>query len=307
MDRIVAMQVFVNVVELGSLTAAANRMDISRAMATRYIASLEKSLGARLLHRTSRCLGPTNAGSEILTYCRQILALNDEIDSATVNKNAEPSGSIRVACSISFGQSYLAGAVRRYLARYPKTSVEMVMADHAVNMVEGRIDLAIHVGHEPAPGMISRFLARCASVVCAAPGYLERRGMPLQPIDLLQHNCLNHTRFGHIWRFSHRPGNTPDARIDDVEVAGSFSANDAMVLLSSALAGEGIVHLPTFTTAAYLRSGALVPLLSDYSLPELDIYAVYASRKYLPATTRTLLDFLLSDIGQFQEVDWPRG
>ncbi|MBN3146294.1 LysR family transcriptional regulator [Pectobacterium brasiliense] len=296
MDRFVAMQVFVDVVELGSLTAAANKLDISRAMATRYIASLEKAFGVRLLHRSSRSLGLTSAGSEILSYCRQILALNDDIGAVLESKSQEPNGLIRVASSISFGQSYLADALRRYSAQYPKVSIEMVLKDASVNLVEQRIDLAIHVGDKLDPTVISRQLSRCASVVCAAPDYLARNGTPQRPDDLRQHNCLYHTRFGRVWRFQASSADGVDLVMDDVSVTGNFAANDSMVLLHAALAGEGIVHLPAFTTAPYLRTGALVRVLTDYALPELGVYALYCSRKYLPTSTRTLLDFLLNDL-----------
>ncbi|QSD24212.1 LysR family transcriptional regulator [Pectobacterium brasiliense] len=296
MDRFVAMQVFVDVVELGSLTAAANKLDISRAMATRYIASLEKAFDVRLLHRSSRSLGLTSAGSEILSYCRQILALNDDIGAALESKSQEPNGLIRVASSISFGQSYLADALRRYSAQYPKVSIEMVLKDASVNLVEQRIDLAIHVGDKLDPTVISRQLSRCASVVCAAPDYLARNGTPQRPDDLRQHNCLYHTRFGRVWRFQAPSADGVDLVMDDVGVTGNFAANDSMVLLHAALAGEGIVHLPAFTTAPYLRTGALVRVLTDYALPELGVYALYCSRKYLPTSTRTLLDFLLNDL-----------
>lgn len=296
MDRMTAMQVFVDVVDLGSLTAAANKLDMSRAMATRYIASLEKAFGTRLLHRSSRSLGLTSAGGEMVSYCRQILALNEDLGAAILSKNAEPHGVLRVASSISFGQSYLAGAMRRYAARYPKVAVEMVLQDRSVNVVEQRIDLAIQVGDKREPGLISRQLTRCASVVCAAPDYLARCGIPQRPHDLQQHNCLNHTRFGKVWRFTPPGGENTAAGLDEVEVGGNFAANDSMVLLQAALAGEGIVHLPAFTTQAYLRTGALVPLLMDYALPELGVYALYSSRKYLPVSTRSLLDFLVSDL-----------
>lgn len=301
MDRFIAMRVFVDVVDLGSLTAAANKLDISRAMATRYIASLEKSLGARLLHRSSRSLGLTSAGNDILPYCRQVLALSDDIDSVVISKDAEPHGLIRVASSISFGQSYLAEAMSRYVARYPKTSVEMVLADRAINLVEERIDLAIQVGNQLEQGVIACLLTRCPSVVCAAPSYLARRGTPLLPNDLVQHNCLNHTRFGKIWRFGAPSDSSANPELEEVSVSGNFSANDTMVLLHAALAGEGVVHLPAFTTAVHIRSGALVHLFPGYRMPELGVYGLYASRKHLPATTRTLLDFLREDLEHSQD------
>lgn len=301
MDRFIAMQVFVDVVDRGSLTAAAHKLNMSRAMATRYVASLEKSLGARLLHRSSRSLGLTSAGNDILPYCRQILALSDEIDTATQGRNPEPHGLIRVATSISFGQSYLAEATRRYAAKYPKTHIEMVLADRAINLIEERIDLAILVGNELEQGLVTRLLAHCASVLCAAPDYLTRMGTPTQPQSLAQHNCLNHTRLGKIWRFSHPSADGTDPVVEEVSVSGNFAANDTMVLLQAALAGEGIVQLPAFTTAHHLRTGALVRLLSDYRLPELGIYALYSSRKHLPASTRTLLDFFVVDLAQSQD------
>lgn len=306
MDRFLAMRVFVDVVDLGSLTAAANKLDMSRAMATRYVASLEKSLGTRLLHRSSRSLGLTSAGSDILPYCRQVLALTDDIDSVVVSKNAEPHGLIRVASSISFGQSYLAEAMTRYAAQYPKTSVEMVLADRAVNLVEERIDLAVQVGNELDPGVVARLLTRCPSIVCAAPSYLARSGTPQQPRDLVQYNCLNHTRLGKTWYFGAPSDSPTNPEPEEIPVSGNFSANDTMVLLHAALAGEGIAHLPAFTTTAHIRSGALVQLLPDYRTQELGVYALYASNKHQPATTRTLLDFLLTDLARSQENEHQR-
>lgn len=209
MDRFVAMRVFVvDVVDL-AVTAAANKLDILRAMATRHIASLEKSLGARLLHRSSRSLGLTSAGNDVLPYCRQILLLTDDIESVVVSKNIEPHGLIQVASSISFGQSYLAEAMSRYAAQHPKTSVEMVLADRAINLVEERIDLAVQVGNELEQGVIARLLDPLPlGCMCGTELPGARRGTPRQPKDLVQHNCLNHTRFGKIWRF----GTPPDSR-----------------------------------------------------------------------------------------------
>jgi len=184
----------------------------------------------------------------------------------------------------------------RYAAQYPKISVEMVMADRAVNLIEERIDLAIQVGNELELGLIARLLTRCPSVVCAAPAYLARKGTPLHPKDLIQHNCLNHTRLGKIWRFSAQTTDSTDPAVDEVSVSGSFAANDTMVLLQAALTGKGIVHLPAFTTTPHLRSGTLLRLFPEYRLPELGVYALYSSRKHLPVSTRSLLDFLVQDL-----------
>lgn len=298
MDRFVAMKVFVSVAELGSLAAAANKLDMSRAMATRHLAFLEKVLGARLLHRTSRSLGLTQAGNDTLPYCRQILALADDIESTTAGSTTEPAGPVRVACSVSFGQSYLAGALLRYAALHPKVAVEMILSDRAFRLVEERIDLAIQLGQPQEPGLVARLLTDCQSVVCAAPGYLARRGTPVTPQQLSRHNCMVHTRHGSVWRFSKPTDRSGRAEAEEISVSGDFSANDTMVLLEAALAGRGIVHLPAFSATPQLRSGALVQLMGEYRLPTLGIHALFASRKHLPATTRSLLDFLLEDLAR---------
>lgn len=296
MDQLVAMQVFVDVVELGSLSAAANKLDMSRSMATRYIAALEKTFGARLLHRSNRSLGLTAMGEDILPYCRQMVALAGDIESLIASKRSEPCGVIRVASSISFGQSYLAEALGRFMQHYPRVSVEMLLADRPINLVEERIDLAIQVGDNMELGLISRLLTRCESVVCASPAYLAQHGTPQSPKALTEHQCLIHTRHGPIWRFA-SPGNAAgDSVMEEIAVFGQFSANDTMVLLNAALSGRGIVHLPAFSTDVHIRSGALIPLLCDYQLPKLGVYALFSSRKHLPITTRTLLDFLVDDI-----------
>lgn len=301
MDRFRAMQVFVDAVEIGSLTAAATKLDISRAMATRYIAALEKTFGARLLHRTSRSLGLTSVGVAVLPYCRQILALNDEIAAVVSSAASAPCGLIRVASSISFGQSYLAEALARYAALYPKVSIEMVVADRPVKLVEERIDLAIQVGNTMDPSLIARLLTRCRSIVCASPEYLARHGHPVEPLELERHNCLNNTYLGKTWRF--RPsGAAGDDDVVAVTVAGTFSANDVMLLLRSALSGEGIACLPDFITREHVLSGALVDLLDGYNMEEFGVYALYASRKHLPVTTRTLLDFLVGDIATARQM-----
>lgn len=295
MDRFAAMQVFVDTVDLGSLSAAALKLDISRAMATRHIAFLEKSFGVRLLHRTSRSLGLTAAGSDILPSCRQILALADDIAAVATSTATEPTGLIRVAASISFGQSYLAEALARYGLRHPKVSIELVVADRPVKLVEERIDLAIQVGNPLDPSLIARLLTQCRSTVCASPAYLARHGCPTSPEDLGRHNCLNNTYLGKTWRF--RPATAPDdAEARAITVSGTFSANDVMVLLRAALAGEGIVCLPDFVTRAPIGTGALVRLLDSYRMDEFAVYALYASRKHVPATTRSLLDFLVEDM-----------
>lgn len=296
MDQLVAMRVFVDVVDLGSLSAAANKLDMSRSMASRYIAALEKSFGTRLLHRSSRSLGLTSIGNDILPYCRQMLALGMEIKALVASQHTEPCGMVRVATSVSFGQSYLAAALERFIALHPRIAVELVLADRPLNLVEERIDLAIQVGEVQESGLIARLLTQCSSVVCAAPAYLANFGTPDTPQALADHNCLIHTRHGKIWRFEHPAAEQADGGMTEVPVYGNFSANDSLVLLHAVLAGRGIACLPLFSVSSHLRDGSLMALLPDFKLQELGVYALFSSRKHMPLAIRALLDFLVVDI-----------
>ncbi|ACT06703.1 transcriptional regulator, LysR family [Dickeya chrysanthemi Ech1591] len=292
MDRLIAMQVFVAVADLGSLTAAANKLDMSRSMATRYIAALEHWLGVRLLHRSTRSLGLTSVGNDMLVRCRQIVVLSEDMAALSGGGNTEPHGVIRVASSVSFGQSYLSQALGRYRTRYPHTTTELILTDRTIKLVEERIDLAVEVTNSPDHNLIAKPLGRCASVVCATPDYLAHHAPPVTPNDLVRHNCLNHTRLGREWRFTHRE----TGERHRVMVSGRVVANDTLVLLNAARAGEGIACLPEFVVRAGLDAGELVPLLGDYQTQALGIYACYMSRRHMPATLRTLLDFLAQDL-----------
>ncbi|MGM3174104.1 LysR family transcriptional regulator [Dickeya lacustris] len=292
MDRLIAIRVFVTVADLGSLTAAANKLDMSRSMATRYIATLEHWLGARLLHRSTRSLGLTSIGNDMLARCRQILALSEDMTALCSHHDNEPHGVIRIASSVSFGQSYLAQALGRYRTRYPRMTTELILTDRTIKLVEERIDLALEITNTPDDNLIARRLGQCASVVCAAPAYLATHGPLLTPHDLSQHACLNHTRLGPAWSFS----DSLSGERFSVPVAGRVVANDTLVLLNAALAAEGVACLPEFVVHSALQSGELVAVLTDYQTGSLGIYACYASRRHMPAALRCCLDFLAQDL-----------
>ena len=190
MDRMTAMQVFVEVADRGSLTAAAEALDMSRAMVTRYLGELETWLGARLLHRTTRRLSLTPAGDAALTRCRTLLELGEDLRAASADDHAAPHGRLRITCSTSFGVSQMAAAVADYVARYPGTGVDMLLIDRAVNLVEERIDLAIRITSALDPGLIARQLSVCRPVLCATPAYLQDRGMPRDPDDPTRRDVL---------------------------------------------------------------------------------------------------------------------
>jgi len=289
MDRIVAARVFVTIAERASLSAAADVLDMSRAMVTRHLAAMENWSGARLFHRTTRRINLTAAGEATLARCREMLALADEVPTVGETETNEPRGIVRIACSQSLAQASLVAAVTAYLKRYPRAAVDLKIGSKAVNLVEERIDLAIRITNQLDPGMIARRLGDCPSVICAAPAYLKAHGTPQRAEELTQHNCLTYAYFGKsLWHFERARG-----KPISVPVGGNLSANESTVLLQAAVEGAGIVMQPVFCAAPLIASKALVPLLPQYKPETLAIHGIYASRQHQPAILRTMLDFLV--------------
>lgn len=288
MDRITAARVFVTIVDLGSMIAAADHLDMSRAMVTRYLAQMEEWTGARLLHRTTRKLSLTDAGERTLSLSRKMLAVAEAIDLVEDNQTEEIRGLLRITCSQSLGQTALAGAVTQFLKRHPQVSVDLQMNNRTVNLVEERIDLALRITNELDPNLIARPLSTCASVVCAAPAYLAANGTPNHPEDLASHNCLTYNWFGKsLWHFD-RAGEK-----SAVAVSGNLSANESVVLLAGTLQGAGISLQPYYSAAPLLAKGELIELLPGYQPQAMGIYGIYTTRKQMPATLRAMLDYLV--------------
>jgi DNA-binding transcriptional LysR family regulator len=297
MDRLTATRVFVEVVERGSQTAAAEALEMSRAMVSRYLGELEAWVGARLLHRTTRKLSLTGAGEQLLGQCREMLAMAEAMQSVSRTDQAAPRGTLRIACSQSLAQAWLVHALDDFIGLYPQVSVDLLVGSEAVNLVEARIDLALRITNQLDPNLIARQLAVCRSVVCATPAYLEKHGTPQRPEDLAQHNCLSYAYFGRsIWEFI-RAGE-PHV----VAVSGNLSANESMVLLEAVLADIGISLQPRYSASTHLRSGALVQLLPDYEPQQLGIHALYGTRRQMPPALRALLDFLIERLAD--RPDW---
>lgn len=293
------MRVFVSVVDLGSQSAAADHLDLSRPVVSRYLAELEGWVGARLMQRTTRRLSLTAAGQETLPRCRQMLELAGDLQAAVSAPDEAPRGELRISVSTSFGQAQLMDAIAIYVKRYPGVKIDLQVLDRTVNLVDERIDLAIRTSNDLDPNLIARRLSVCRSVICASPAYLREHPAPLQVEELVQHNCLTHSYFGRsLWHFE------VDGETLSVPVQGSISANEAMTLQRAALAGAGIAMLPTYQTAAALRSGELVRLLPQAKPQALNLNAVYTSRKHMPATLRSMLDFLAERFTA--EPEWDR-
>ncbi|AZE88181.1 LysR family transcriptional regulator [Pseudomonas orientalis] len=294
------MRVFVTVVDLGSQSAAADHLDLSRPVVSRYLAELEDWVGARLLHRTTRKLSLTAAGSETLPRCRQLLELCGDMQAAVSEPDEAPRGLLRLSVSTSFGQAQLGAAIAEYVKRYPLVTVDLQMLDRTVNLVDERIDLAIRTSNDLDPNLIARRLTVCRSVVCATPAYLREHPAPQKVEDLARHNCLTHSYFGKsLWHFEERGEHV------SVAVHGTITANEAGTLLRITLADAGVAMLPSYEAGELIRSGKLVRLLPDAQPRQMNIYAVYASRKHMPSALRSLLDFLVQRFPE--EPEWDVG
>jgi DNA-binding transcriptional LysR family regulator len=287
MDRFTAMQVFTEVADRASLTEAATALDMSRAMVSRYLVSLESWLDVRLLHRTTRRVSLTDAGTEALEHCRQVLALTHDVQARAGQRNSAPHGRLRITASVSFAQAWLAQVLADFLVQYPQVQIEVMALDRAVNLVEERIDLALRITNTLDDGLVMRRLADCRSVLCAAPAYIARHGQPQEPEELRSHACLTHARVSHNeYRLRYQGQNLR------IPVNGPLQSNETSVLMHAAMNGAGIALLPTYLVCEPLRDGRLVQLLPDCEPEVLGVYASYLSRKHQPPLLRTLLDFL---------------
>lgn len=290
------MQVFVEVATSGSFSATADKLDMSRAMVTRYVSTLEQWLGARLLQRTTRSVTLTDAGENCLRRSQQMLALVDDVEQETSTQDAALRGQLRVTCSVSFAYAQMAAALADFLKLYPQLKIDLNASDSALNLVEARIDLAIRISAEPDPALVGRVLAPCESVLVASPAYLAANGVPEVPSDLAGHRCLTFANFGRsTWAL-----NRGDERCQ-IGVRSHLSANEATALLQAALAGGGVALQPTYLANPYLANGGLQRVLPAWKPQVMHIYALYPSRRHLSPAVRALLDFLVE---RFAAVPW---
>lgn len=291
MDRVLAAEVFLETVARGSMSAAADHLKISRAMASRYIATVEDWAGTRLLHRTTRKLSLTAAGEQIVPVCKELLALAHDMALTGSLLDGSPKGALRVAATSILSEYCLTDAIVAFLAKYPAMSVDLQVADRTVNLAEDAVDLAIRITNTPDPQLIARKLGECSSVICASPGYLASHGVPTRVQDLAAHNCLTYDHFGDkVWRFTSVDGAA------EVAVQGNLSTNEALVLKRAALQGAGLAMLPRFAASGELESGKLVAVLPQFEAQKMGVFAMYLSRVRMPPSLRVLIDYLVENL-----------
>lgn len=292
MDRLTLARVFIEIVDRGSLTAAADSLDISRSMASRYLDELEDWLGSRLLHRTTRKISLSNAGEQALPRLRDMLDLATEVQSIASQHAQEVQGRLRITTSASFAEAQLATALVGFQQLYPGVEVDLIVLDRTINLVEERVDLAIRLSNHVDPGIIARRLAVCRSVLCAAPAYLADKRRPLAVDELRAHRCVLHSG-------AHAPNMTllHKGETHPIPAKGILSCNETSVLRTMVLAGAGIAMLPTYYVGDDLLQGRLELGLPSYELTPIDIQAIYLSRRHQPKPLHLLIQFLSDRFG----------
>lgn len=289
MDRLVAMQVFADVARSASFSATADKLEMSRAMVTRYIGEMEKWLGVRLFQRTTRRVSLTHAGEQALLRCEQIVSLAQDVENEAAPADGVLRGQLRLTCSTSLAYAFLAAVLRDFLALHPQLQIDLNVNDSSLNLVESRVDLAIRISNTPDPGLVARPLTVCESVLVASPGYLAAHGTPQRPEDLTAHECLGYANFGRsLWTLTHS-----DGEHRTVQVRTRFTANEATVLQQAVLAGAGIAMLPMYLVRKLLGTRQLVNVLASWQPQVLTIHALYTTRRRMATQARALLNYLI--------------
>lgn len=303
MDTLQTMRIFARVAEEGSFTAAAQRLNITTAFASRAVASLEAHLRTRLLNRSTRRIALTEAGQRYLERCEQILLYVEQAEAEASDAQARPAGRLRVHATASFGQIYVVPAIMRYQERYPSVAVDLTLSQHVPDLLDEGYDVTLQLSATDLPdsALVSQRLGSLHSVLCASPAYLAKRGTPTSVAELAGHTCVQVVSSVFPRDFWHLEG--PDGAHTFALPPSHFSVNVAEALAAALREGCGIGSLPMSSAVPALRSGSLVRVLPDYRLQQLTVYAMYASRQYLDAKIRTFVDCLRERIPEALATD----
>jgi len=294
MDRFSQLQAFVDVVRLGSLSAAARAARLTPAMIGRRLDALESRLGVRLLVRSTRRLTLTLEGQDFLPQAEEILRALEDAENRVSAGKAEASGQLRITAPAGFGRRHVAPLLPQLLEQHPRLSVSLDLTDDLVDLNRGRHDCAIRIGELSDSRLVGVRLAENRRLVVAAPSYLQRHGAPRTPAELLQHNCLTLVADSSQyrgWLFREH------GRLVTQRVAGDLSCNDGAVLLDWVLAGRGLAWRSWWEVHGELAGGRLVAVLSEFAAPPNGIHVVFAQREHLPAKVRRFIEFLRKHYG----------
>lgn len=292
MDDLKRIRTFIKVVESGSFSAAARDVSSVSSVA-RQVKALEDELGARLLSRNSRRLSLTQAGQRLYERMQALITELDTVKSEVKSIQEEVKGTLRVTVRIAAGMSVVVPALPKLLANYPDLQVELLLTDERRDLIANKIDVAVWMGELPNADIVARRLSPTRRVICASTKYLELHGIPREPNDLRNHECLLFTAptYGTNWLF--RRGE----ETVEVEVKGSVRSDNGLVLLQSALLDLGLIVVPEWMVRRHLADGTLVQVLKEYVVNphpgHAELYAVFPSSRGLSRKVRAFVDFLV--------------
>ncbi|WP_321857231.1 LysR family transcriptional regulator [Burkholderia cenocepacia] len=288
-----AMTAFLRVVDAGSFTAASEHMGLTTAQVSRLVSELENRLQTKLLQRTTRRLSVTSTGERYANQCRTILELVTQAEDEASGARIQPTGRLRVLCMASFGDRYVVPLVAKYCAMYPAVTVEYSASQYVPDLLAEGVDVSVYLSRKlPDSSMVAQQLGVIHGVLCAAPAYLERHGSPRTPEDLARHACLRLVN----------PSTTPHWELTDgkascsIEPEGPLVGDHPEAVLYSACRGQGIALLPGFAVFDPLRSGELVHVLPRWRSPDVGVYVLMPSRKFLEAKTHAWIELLKADL-----------
>ena len=294
MDRVAGIHLFIRVVETGSFSKASLSQGITQPTATKHVAALEARLGARLFHRSTRGVTPTEVGAAYYDKCKIIARELEEADNLAALMQSRLQGSLRINTSVGFGRRVLTPLVLDFMTQHPGLHIDLSFDDRYVNLVEQGIDVAIRMGRLADSQLGARYLGLNPWVLVAAPAYLVRHGVPQTPADLGGHAALVYSSVqgDERWQFTGADGQT-----QAVAVRGPLQSNNLSALLAAARAGLGVAALPWYVAHESVQRGAVQPLLQAWSLPAQEIHAVFPSPKLLTSKVRSVCDFLALQFG----------
>jgi DNA-binding transcriptional LysR family regulator len=287
MDRFESMSTLLAVVEAGSLSAAARRLNTPLTTVSRKVAELETHLKTRLLTRSSRRIALTDAGRSYVAACKRILEELGEAERAASGEYSAPRGDLMITAPVVFGRLHVLPVVIDFLRAYPDINIRMGLADRVVNILEESVDLAVRIGRLPDSSLVARRVGAIRRVLCASPSYLAERGTPKQPADLAAHDCITFEGMTapESWTL---PSGTSETT---VAIRSRLVVNTAEAAIDAAKAGIGITRVLSYQAASALRDGALVLALEAFEPPPLPVSLVHVGQRLLPLKLRAFLDF----------------
>lgn len=295
MDKLRAMEIFVCIVEAGSLTAAASLRDTSLTSVVRSLATLEARLGTRLLNRTTRRIALTDEGREYFERCRRVLAEIGEAENALSARQAQPAGKLEITAPVMFGRLHVGPVLTDFLAAHPAVHAELTLLDRVVDLLDEGMDAAIRIGHLPDSSLVAVALGTTRRIICASPDYLRRAGAPARPADLAGHRCVQFLGVvrGSEWEFSDGGAERKAAR---VPIKSTLITNQIDVALDACVKGLGCGAFLDYQVRAALACGALQRVLQAYEPVPVPVHIVYPHSRLLSSRVRSFVDWAVPQL-----------